>query len=423
MEADAFEVGGGESGYIAVHPNNPDIIFAGNFAGDITRFDRRTGQRQNIHAWPEESAGWGAKDLKYRFQWTFPIVISPHNPDVLYITSQHVHRSTDEGHSWEVISPDLTRNDPEKMGPSGGPITIDSNGMDFYCTVFAFAESPVQQGVLWAGSDDGLVHVSRDNGRGWTNVTPPGLPTWALVSILEPSPHDAATAYVAIDRHRHDDFAPYLYKTNDYGQTWTKIVNGLPADDFARVIREDPTRRGLLYAGTEAGVYYSPDDGAHWQSLRGNLPVVPVHDLVVKDGDLVAATHGRAFWILDDLTPLRALTPDVLAADGRLFTPRPTVRYRPARERDDKVAAGKVYKGAGTSQLYRAPVGRAGRREDAATARRGAESAGWRGRLLLPEGEARGRARAHLPRLEPAPRSRLSLAATRRRRPRTPRRR
>jgi photosystem II stability/assembly factor-like uncharacterized protein len=373
-QVDTYEVGGGESGYIAVKPDDPNIVFAGSFAGMITRYDHRTGQRQNITAWPEESAGWGAKDVKYRFQWTFPILISTHDPQSLYITSQFVHRSTDEGKSWTVISPDLTRNDPTKQEPSGGPITIDSNGMDYYCTIFALAESPVQAGLFWTGSDDGLIHLTRDNGETWENVTPKDLgkfgvrgsgfedrsdssnselrtsnSEWSLVSIIETSPHDAATAYVAIDRHRHDDFAPYFYKTNDYGQTWTKITDGIPSDEFARVIREDPDRRGLLYAGTEAGLYVSFDDGAHWQSLRQNLPVVPVHDMVVKDRDLVLATHGRAFWILDDLTPLHAMTPETLAADAHLFAPRPAIRYRTQRGFEGSAAPGKNYQPVGTT--------------------------------------------------------------------------
>jgi len=348
-QVDTYEVGGGESGYIAVRPDDPNIIFAGNFAGMITRYDHRTGQRQNIHAWPEETAGWGAKDVKYRFQWTFPIVISPHDPNTLYITSQFVHRSTDEGQSWDIISPDLTRNDPTKQEPSGGPITVDSNGMDWYCTIFAFAESPLERGVFWAGSDDGLIHVSRDGGKTWENVTPLDMPTWSLVSIIEASPHDAGTAYVAVDRHRHDDFAPYLYKTDDYGATWTKIVAGIPGDEFARVIRADPNRRGLLYAGTEAGVYVSFDDGAHWQSLRLNLPVVPIHDLLIKDRDLVVATHGRAFWIMDDLTPLYALAPDVATEAAHLFAPRAAIRYRTLRGFEGGAGPGKIYQPVGTT--------------------------------------------------------------------------
>jgi photosystem II stability/assembly factor-like uncharacterized protein len=350
-EGDTYEVGGGESGYIAVHPNNPDIIYAGSFAGMITRFDRRTGQRQNIHPWPDETAGWGAKDVKYRFQWTFPILLSPHDPNVLYITSQFVHRTTDEGKSWQVISPDLTRNDATKQEPSGGAITVDSNGMDWYCTIFAFAESPVQKGVLWAGSDDGRIHISRDNGGTWQEITPPDMPTWSLVSIIEASPHDAATAYVAVDRHRHDDFAPYLYKTSDWGQTWAKIVTGIPEDEFTRVIREDPARRGLLYAGTEAGVYVSLDDGAHWQPLRLNLPVVPVHDLIVKDGDLVAGTHGRGIWILDNLTPIRNRTPEATGAAMHLFAPGTVTAFRTVRGFGRPPGSGKAYQGTGTTMF------------------------------------------------------------------------
>jgi photosystem II stability/assembly factor-like uncharacterized protein len=348
-QADTFEVGGGESGYIAVRPDDPNIIYAGSFAGVITRYDRRNGQRQNIAAWSEEGAGWGAIDIKYRFNWTFPIILSPHDPNTLYITSQFVHRSHDEGRSWHIVSPDLTRNDPSKLGPSGGPITVDSNGMDYYCTIFAFAESPLVRGLLWAGSDDGLVHLSRDGGATWDAVTPPDLPTWSVVSSIDPSPHDPATAFLAVDRHRHDDFAPYLYKTHDYGASWEKIVNGLPEDDFARVLREDPARPGLLYAGTEAGVWVSRNDGATWRSLRRNLPVVPVHDLVIKDSDLVAATHGRGFWILDDLTPLREGDEGVLGEAVRLFPPRPAIRYRAARGFGGGTGPGKTYQLAGTT--------------------------------------------------------------------------
>jgi photosystem II stability/assembly factor-like uncharacterized protein len=348
-QADTFEVGGGESGYIAVRPDDPNIIYAGSFAGVITRYDRRNGQRQNIAAWSVVGAGWGAIDIKYRFNWTFPIILSPHDPNTLYITSQFVHRSHDEGRSWHIVSPDLTRNDPSKLGPSGGPITVDSNGMDYYCTIFAFAESPLVRGLLWAGSDDGLVHLSRDGGATWDAVTPPDLPTWSVVSSIDPSPHDPATAFLAVDRHRHDDFAPYLYKTHDYGASWEKIVNGLPEDDFARVLREDPARPGLLYAGTEAGVWVSRNDGATWRSLRRNLPVVPVHDLVIKDSDLVAATHGRGFWILDDLTPLREGDEGVLGEAVRLFPPRPAIRYRAARGFGGGTGPGKTYQLAGTT--------------------------------------------------------------------------
>jgi photosystem II stability/assembly factor-like uncharacterized protein len=239
-----------------------------------------------------------------------------------------VFRTTDEGTTWERISPDLTRNDKSKLAPSGGPITKDNTGAEYYCTIFAFAESPVERGVLWAGSDDGLLHVSRDDGKTWKNVTPAAIRPFSLVSIIEPSPHDAGTAYVSTTRYKHDDFRPYLWKTTNYGRTWTKITNGIPADDFTRVIREDPTRKGLLYAGTETGVYVSFDDGARWSRLGGNLPVVPVHDIVVKDSDLVLGTHGRSFWVLDDVSPIRQLAAEAVKGRARLFVPRPTMRFR-----------------------------------------------------------------------------------------------
>ncbi|HVX30310.1 MAG TPA: glycosyl hydrolase, partial [Nitrolancea sp.] len=347
-QAEWTEVGGGESGYIAVRPDDPNIIFAGSYGGVITRLDQRTGQRRAINVWPEAMSGHGAKDVKYRFQWTYPIILSPHDQETLYITSNIVHRTRDQGNTWENISPDLTRADVTKMEPSGGVVTRDNTGAEYYCTIFAFDESKVQQGVLWAGSDDGLVHVSRDGGGSWQNVTPPDLPEWALISIIEPSPHDAATAYVAATRYKSDDFAPYLYKTNDFGATWTKIVNGIPADDFTRVVREDPARRGLLYAGTETGLYVSFDDGANWQRFQGNLPVVPIHDLVVKDSDLILATHGRAFWVLDDLTPVRAAS-DQANASAALFAPRPTVRYLTIRGFGGGIGSGNNYQAAAAS--------------------------------------------------------------------------
>jgi photosystem II stability/assembly factor-like uncharacterized protein len=326
-QSDIYDVGGGESGYIAVRPDDTNIVYAGNYLGYLTRYDHRSRQERNIAVWPELATGWGAKDQKYRFQWTFPILLSPHDPNVLYVTGNHVFRSTDEGNSWQIISPDLTRNDITKMEASGGPPTRDNTGTECYCTIFAFAESPLKRGLFWAGSDDGLLHISQDGGETWRNITPPDLPEWALVSIIEPSPHDPATAYVAANRYKLDDFHPYLYKTNDYGATWTKITTGIAENDFTRAIREDPVRRGLLYAGTETGVHVSFDDGEHWQSLRLNLPVVPIHDLVIKDTDLVAATHGRSFWILDDITPLRYISEQVQDAPVYLFKPRPAVRF------------------------------------------------------------------------------------------------
>jgi len=342
-ESDWYEVGGGESGYVAVRPDDPDIVYAGNYQGYIARYDRRNQQARNIAVWPELASGWGAKDQKYRFQWTAPIVLSPHDPGILYATGNLVFRSTDEGNSWDIISPDLTRNDVSRLEASGGPITKDNTGAEYYGTIFAFAESPLQRGLFWAGSDDGLVHISRDNGEVWEDVTPLELPEWALISIIEPSPHDPAAAYVAATRYKLDDFRPYLFKTNDYGKSWIKITNGIEANDFTRVVREDPQRRGLLYAGTETGVHVSFDDGDHWQALQLNLPVVPVHDLAIKDSDLVAATHGRAFWILDDVTPLRQVGEQLQSAAVYLFRPRSTIRFMTAWGFTRTPTSGKFY--------------------------------------------------------------------------------
>ncbi len=334
--SDSYPAGTGESGYIAVKPDDPNIVYVGAIGsspgggGALQRYDHRSGQIRLVTVWPEIYGGWGAKDLKYRFQWTFPILFSPHDPRVLYTTGNIAFRSYDEGASWEPISPDLTRNDQSKMEPSGGPITKDTTGAEHYGTIFAFVESPHTPGLFWAGSDDGLIHLSCDGGNTWTNITPPDLPEWTLISTIEVSPHDPATAYVAATRYKLDDFQPYLYKTNDYGATWTNISAGIPQHDFTRVIRADPARRGLLYVGTETGVYVSFDDGANWQSLRCNLPVVPVYDLVIKDNDLVAATHGRSFWILDDLTVLHQLTDDLAEAPLALLKPRDAIRMIPA---------------------------------------------------------------------------------------------
>ncbi len=325
---EAEEIGGGESGYIAVRPDDPNIVFAGNYQGYLTRYDSRTGQARNVMVWPEFSSGSGAKDVKYRFQWTFPTLLSPHDPDVLYVTGNRAFRSTDEGASWETISPDLTRNDRSKLESSGGPITKDNTGAEYYATIFAFAESPRAPGLFWAGSDDGLVHVSRDGGETWKNVTPRGLPRLATIRVLEPSPHDPAVGYVVAEAYRLDDFRPYLFKTNDYGRTWTKITAGIADDHFARVIREDPERRGLLYAGTEVGLYVSFDDGRRWHRARGKLPVSPIHDLVVKDSDLVVGTHGRSFWVLDDIAPLRQEAERAIRKPAHVFQPRTTYRVR-----------------------------------------------------------------------------------------------
>jgi len=333
-----YSVGGGEDGSIAPHTEDPNIIYAADHHW-IYRYDHRSKQIRDISPNPETHYGWGSADINYRFWWTYPVATSPHDPDVLYVTSQFVHKTTDEGASWNIVSPDLSRADPKTLektpsyldpetGPYWGPITREAYGPEWYATIFAFAESPARAGVLWAGSDDGYIHVSQDGGESWDNVTIPDLPEFALTSTIDPSPHDPATAYVAATRFKLSDHAPYLYKTTDFGETWTKITDGIPANDFTRVIREDPVRKDLLYSGSERGVYVSFDGGGSWQSLSRHLPVVPIHDLVVKDGDLVAATHGRSFWILDNLTVLRQLDASVEAAGTHLFAPRATVRFR-----------------------------------------------------------------------------------------------
>ncbi|MCA9982094.1 MAG: hypothetical protein KDD89_14720, partial [Anaerolineales bacterium] len=292
----------------------------------LQKYDHRTKQVQLVTIWPEDET-FGAEEMRYRFQWTYPIVFDPHDPDVLYATGNVVFRTTDGGQSWQAISPDLTHADPETLKPSGGPLTYDAAGAEIYATIFAFAACPHEKGVLWAGSDDGLVHVTRDGGQTWQNVTPPEMAKFTQVTMLEPSPFEVGTVYATAVRHKMGDYAPYIYKTSDYGQTWSRLDSDLPADDFCRVIRADPTRPGLLYLGTETRLYVSFDDGQHWQSFQANLPITPIYDLVIKENDLVVATHGRSFWILDDLTPLHHLRDEVLAAERILFPPRDTVRF------------------------------------------------------------------------------------------------
>ncbi len=333
--SDGYVAGTGESGYIAVRPDDPNIVYVGAIGSSpgggnaLQRYDHRTKQLRLITTWPEVMTGYGAIEHKYRFHWTYPIIISPHDPNTLYIGGNMVFKSTNEGQSWQPISPDLSRADPDKLQPTGGPVNRDAVGAETYAIVFALAESPHQKGLLWAGTDDGLVYISRDEGGNWTNITPPDLPEWATISGLELSPHDPATAYIAAYRYKLDDYRPYVYKTNDYGQTWQSITNGLPDNDFPRVIREDPARQGLLYLGTETGLYVSFDDGANWQRFQLNLPVTPVYDLLIKNNDLIAATHGRSFWILDDLTPLHQMSNAVTQGQAHLFQPRDTLRALP----------------------------------------------------------------------------------------------
>jgi photosystem II stability/assembly factor-like uncharacterized protein len=327
---DCYIAGTGESGHIAVHPENHNLVYVGAIGSSpgggnaMQRYDHATGQLRLIANWPESENGNGAQALKYRFNWTYPIVISPHDPNTIYIGGNMVFKSTNEGQSWEPISPDLSRADPETLKASGGPVNLDALGAETYATVFAFTESPHEPGVLWAGSDDGLMHISKNGGQSWEKITPPEFPDWTLVSCIEISPFDKATAYVAATRYKLDDYQPYLFKTTDYGATWTRINSGIPDDDFTRVIRCDPARKGLLYVGTETGVYISFDDGDSWARLQLNLPVCPVHDLIVKGSDLIAGTHGRSIWVLDDLTPLRE-QPESLEA-VQLLPSRPAAR-------------------------------------------------------------------------------------------------
>ena len=333
---DNYTVGSSESGHIAVKPDDPNIVYSGSIGsspgggGNMLRYDHSTGQVRIVTIWPEMSGGQPPSEYKYRFQWTYPIVFSPHDPNTLYATGNVAFKTTDDGTTWEAISPDLTRNDPAKQILSGGPISSEGGGAEVYCTIYAFVESPHEKDLLWAGTDDGFVHISRDGGGDWEDVTPPDVEAWTRIAMIEASPHDPATVYLAATRYKHDDNRPMLYKTNDYGQSWQKIVSGIPEDDFTWVVREDPERRGLLYAGTETNIYVSFDDGESWQSMRSNLPVVPIYDLVVKGTDLVVGTHGRSFWILDDITPLRQLTDEIAESDAHLFKPRTTHRFPPA---------------------------------------------------------------------------------------------
>jgi photosystem II stability/assembly factor-like uncharacterized protein len=322
-ERDWDVTAGGESGYIVADPTNPDIVYGGSYGGLLTVVNHKTGEVRDVNPWPNNPMGAGAADIKHRFQWNFPIFFSPNNPKKLYAASQYLMESTDGGASWKQISPDLTRNDKSKQGSSGGPITKDNTSVEYYDTIFYADESRVEPGVLWVGSDDGLVNVSRDGGAHWDNVTPPKtmMPEWTMINQLEASPLDKGVAYVAATSYKLDDFHPYLYKTADYGKTWTKIVNGIPATEFTHVIRADEKRRGLLFAGTERGVYVSFDDGANWQSLQYKLPIVQIADLRVHQDALIAATHGRAFWMLDDIEPLRQLTPEIATKTVQLFTP------------------------------------------------------------------------------------------------------
>ena len=328
--ADWFAVGGGESGWIAPHPENSDVVFAGSYDGLLTRWDRKTGQERNIDVYPDNPMGSGAEGTKYRFQWNFPIVFSPHKTGgkfPLYTAANVLFRTMDEGQSWQPISGDLTRNDKSKQTHSGGAISGDNTSVEYYDTIFSVDESPLKVGVIWAGTDDGLVHVTENGGQSWSNVTPKDLPEWIQINHIRASPHDAGSAYFAATNYKNDDQKPYIYKTNDYGKTWKKIVNGIGAEHFTRAVTEDPNRRGFLYAGTERGIYYSSNDGEQWQSLQLNLPIVPITDLTVqkREKDLVVATQGRSFYVLDNLPVLYQLA-DAEKASALLFKPEDAYR-------------------------------------------------------------------------------------------------
>ena len=328
---------GGESGHVVAKPDDPDVVVGGSYGGFLSLRNHRTGESRSINVWPDNPMGWGAEKLKYRFQWNFPLFFSPHDTNTLYCAGQVLFRSRDLGHSWEVISPDLTRDEKSKQKSSGGPITKDNTSVEYFCTIFAAAESHLEPGVLWCGSDDGLVQVSRNGGESWKDVTPE-WPEWMQVNSVDVDPFRKGGLYVAGTRYKSDDFKPYLYKTSDYGETWTKITNGIAEHHFTRVLRADPKRKGLLYAGTERGVYLSFDDGTSWQSLQNELPIVPVTDLAVKDDDLVAATQGRGFWILDDLTPLHTWREDLATQAFHFFPPRRAFRLASGRSRNPRNA-------------------------------------------------------------------------------------
>ncbi|HMO12995.1 MAG TPA: hypothetical protein PKD64_07820 [Pirellulaceae bacterium] len=328
-EQDWEPTAGGESGHLAPHPTDPDIVYGGSYGGYLTMLNHRTKAIRNVHVWPDNPMGHGAGTLRYRFQWNFPIHFSPHNPERLYAAANVLFVTEDGGESWQQLSPDLTRNDQSKLGPSGGPITKDNTSVEYYCTIFAFAESSHEEGVLWVGSDDGLIHISRDAGASWENVTPSEMPEWAQVNSIEVHPFEPGGLYVAATRYKLDDFRPYLFKTVDYGKTWTRINEGIDRQHFTRVVRADPVRRGLLFAGTERGMYISLNDGHVWRPFQLDLPIVPITDLAIKENDLIVATQGRSFYVLDDLTPLHQWDEHALSNQAAtILQPRPTYRMR-----------------------------------------------------------------------------------------------
>ena len=327
-EDDWEPTAGGESAHLAIDPLDNDIVYGGSYGGYLTRVNHKTKSERGINVWPDNPMGYGAEGMRYRFQWNFPIHFSKHDPKKLYTFSNHVHVSSDEGQSWEVISPDLTRNAPEKLKSSGGPITQDNTGVEYYCTIFAANESSLKEGLIWVGSDDGLIHLTKDGGNNWENVTPLNMPKWLMINSIEPSPFDPAVCYVAGTLYKTGDFKPYLYKTSDYGKTWSKITSGIKSEHFTRVLRADPKKKGILYAGTETGMYVSFDDGFSWNSFQLNLPIVPITDLTIKENSLIVATQGRSVWTIDDLTVLHQIDQNTQSKDMHLFKPKLSYRTK-----------------------------------------------------------------------------------------------
>ncbi len=325
-ERDWEATAGGESAHIAVDPTDNDIVYGGSYGGFLTRVNHKTKETRAINVWPDDPMGHGAEDFKYRFQWNFPIFFSPHQPEKLYVASNHLHLSTNEGQSWEIISPDLTRNDPKTLGSSGGPITKDNTGVEYYGTIFAANESFLEKDLIWTGSDDGLIHLTKDGGKNWQNVSPKIMPKWMMINCIEIDPFKKGAAYIVGTKYKSGDYKPYIYKTENYGQTWRLIVNGIDTEDFTRVLRADPKRKGLLYAGTERGMYVSFDDGNSWKKMKLNLPIVPITDLAIKNNNLIAATQGRSFWVLDDLTPIHQLSSKLISEDFFIYKPMDSYR-------------------------------------------------------------------------------------------------
>ncbi|MBM3415680.1 MAG: glycosyl hydrolase [Bacteroidetes bacterium] len=341
--ADMENAAGSESGYVVADPLNPDITYGGNYMGMLQRLDHRTGESRLINVWPVDNMGAGAEAAKYRFQWNYPIFFSPHNPKRFFAAGNHLFVTENEGKSWEQISPDLTTNDKTKQAASGGPVTKDNTSVEYYCTIFTAAESPNEKDLLWAGSDDGLIHVSKDGGKNWENVTPKDCPKWMMWNCVEADPHKKGAAYFAGTRYKSDDFKPYIYKTEDYGKTWKLIVNGISPVHFTRAIRADRKKQGLLYSGTEYGMYISYDDGASWKSFQMNLPVVPITDLAIKNNDLIVGSQGRSIYILDDLTVVQQRNESILNKNLHVFAVNPAYRMPGGgRRRGGGAATGNV---------------------------------------------------------------------------------